>query len=112
MEELKTSRVHFLSEQDGPSEQQLKTKLIECCLLSKTDVSSAYLARVSYRETPGLTVALCLRGGKKNAAAIVECVGATFRRVFRSTEHLDIFFLDESQLKEIDKVAKPFYVAA
>jgi len=112
MEELKTSRVLFLGEQDGPVERELKTNLIENCLISNRSVLSAYLARVSYQEMPGSTVALCFWGGKENAAAIVECVGATFRRVFRSTEHLDIFFLDESQLQAIYKVAKPFYVVA
>jgi hypothetical protein len=111
MEDLKTSRVLFLAEQDGPVERELKTNLIENCLISHRSVSSAYLARVSYEETPGSTVALCLWGGIGNSAAIVECVGATFRRQFNVTQHLDVLFLDELQLQAIDKVAKPFHVA-
>jgi hypothetical protein len=62
-------------------------------------------------ETPGPAVSLCLWGGKENAAAIVESIGAVFRRQFNATEHLDIFFMDELQHQAIDKVAKPFYVA-
>jgi hypothetical protein len=56
-------------------------------------------------------VALCLWGGKENAAAIVESIGAAFSQQFDPTEHLDIFFMDELQHQAIQKVAKPFYVA-
>jgi SseB protein C-terminal domain len=111
MDDLKVSRVLFLGEQDGPVERQLKTKLIEHCFVSQGSVSSAYLARVSYQDTPGVTVALSLWGGKENAAAILECIGTAFRPLFRATEHLDTVFLDELQRQAVDKVAKPFYVA-
>jgi hypothetical protein len=111
MEKLMTSRVLFLGEQDGVVERELKAYLVEHCFASQRAVSSAYLARVSYQETPGPAVALCLWGGKENAAAIVESIGAAFRRQFNAAEHLDIFFMDELQRQAIDKVAKPFYVA-
>jgi hypothetical protein len=84
--------------------------LIEDCLSFQPSVSAAYLTRVSYQETPGQNVALCLHGGKENAAAIVDCVGAIFRKHFHTTQHLDILFLSTQQLEEAAKVAKPFYM--
>jgi hypothetical protein len=111
MENLRTSRVLFLGEQDGPVERELKAYLVENCLSPQWCVSSAYLARVSYQETPGLTVALCLWGGKENATAIVESIGTAYSRQIGATERMDIFFLDESQHQAVGRVAKPFYVA-
>jgi hypothetical protein len=103
--------VLFLGEQDGPVERELKAYLAESCFASQRGIFSAYLARVSYWETPGVAVALCLWGDKENAAAIVECIGAAFQRQFNAAEHLDIFFMDEVQHQAMGKVAKPFYVA-
>ena len=110
MDRLNPSRVLFLGEQDGPFERTLKSSLIANCLSFQPSVSAAYLTRVSYQETPGQNVALCLHGGEENATAIVDCLGAIFREHFQATEHLDILFLSVHQLEEAAKVAKPFYI--
>ncbi len=110
MEALRTKRVLFLGEQDGVGERELKAKLSECFSVDG-GVESAYLARVSFAEVPMSQVALCLKGGEEQVPALVECVGKTFKKLFKTTQHLDIFFLSEAQLKEITLVAKPFYTA-
>jgi hypothetical protein len=108
MQTTQTKKVLFLGEQDGIGERELKTKLAECFSIDD-GVESAYLARVSFAEVPMPQVALCLKGGKDKAAALVECAGRVFSKLFKTTKHLDILFLSDAQVTEITRVAKPFY---
>jgi hypothetical protein len=106
-----TQKILFLGEQDGAIERELKAKLTNC-FTSKQTVSSAYLVRVSYEEAPGPQVALCIRSGEGPAMELVECSGKIFGSLFDPREHLDIFFLSETQLAVVEQVAKPFYAAS
>jgi hypothetical protein len=108
MDQRKTERVLFLGEQDGAAEQALKQALAECFSL-RGDVLAAYLARVSFWETPGPQVALCIRGTGDISGDLVECAGKIFSGLFKTSEHLDILFLSEAQVLEISSVARPFY---
>jgi hypothetical protein len=110
MDSFKIKKALFLGEQDGTIERELKAKLIDC-FRSNPNVSLAYLVRVSYTETLTPQVALCIRGGKESAAELVGCAGKAFKSLFRPTVHLDIWFLTEDQLNDIEHVAMPFYVA-
>jgi hypothetical protein len=103
-----TKKILFLGEQDGAIERELKAKLTDC-FTSKQTVSSAYLVRVSYEEAPGPLVALCIRCGEKPDMELVECAGKVFSSLFNPREHLDILFLSETQVAEIEKIAQPFY---
>ncbi len=109
MDQFRSLKVLFLGDQDGAYERQLKMNLCRF-LASAPQVSMAYLARVSYQETPGPCVTLCLLGGRGNAAKLVERVGVVFKELFDGKEHLDILFMSDIQAREIEKVAKPFYV--
>jgi hypothetical protein len=105
-----TKKILFLGDQDGVIERELKARLTNC-FTSKQTVSSAYLVRVSYEEAPGPLIALCIRCGEKPAMELAECSGKIFGSLFDPREHLDILFLSEAQVAEIDKIAKPFYAA-
>jgi hypothetical protein len=109
MDSLNAGEVLFLGEQDGVVERELKTA-ISGFLLSHPAIYSAYLARVSYQEAPGPSVALCLRGRRENVKLLVTGIGEIFKNQFNTTQHLDIFFLSDLQLQALERVAKPFYV--
>jgi hypothetical protein len=108
METHSTQRIIFLGEQDGTVERALKSALCELFATCPV-VESAYLARVSFHETPAPQVALCLSGGNQNAPALVESIGGIFKGIFRTTEHLNIVFLSQAQVIEAERVAQPFY---
>ncbi len=108
IESQKISGVIFLGEQDGQVERELKAALADFLPVHRT-ISLVYLARVSYRETPGSGVALCLRGGSEDAPVLVAGIGEVFKKLFNPTQHLDILFLSDSQVSELERVAKPFY---
>jgi hypothetical protein len=111
MEPLKTSRILFLGEQDGEIERELKREL-SGYFSSHVGVISAYLVRVSYKETPGVNVSLCVSAEASNRAELLPRMEEVFRRLFRTTQHMDILFLSQSQLSVINEVAKPFYTAS
>ena len=109
MDSIRSKRVLFLGEQDGPVEQQLKAGVISC-FTSIGGVVGAYLVRVSYEETDASFVALCLLGDATKHRSVAECVGGIFKTLFAPTVPLDIAFLSDSQVAEIQKVARPFFV--
>jgi hypothetical protein len=111
MEPLKTAQILFLGEQDGEIERELKEQF-SGCLSGCIHVTCAYLVRVSYKETPGANVALCIFAKTENRAELLPCIEEVFRRSFHPTQHMDTLFLSEAQLQEINKVAKPFYTAS
>jgi hypothetical protein len=111
MEKIQTARMLFLGEQDGSTEQELKSQLWGC-FSSHAGVISAYLLRVSYEATPGPHVALCINSRASNRAELLPCIEKVFRKMFRATQHMDILFVSEQQLAAIDQVATPFYTAS
>lgn len=110
MEQRKTGQILFLGEQDGVGERALKMALSEC-FSTNGRVDSAFLARVSFTEVPMPQVALCVKGKDDETSSLVECVGRVFGKLFKTTQHLDILFLSDTQLAEVTRVAKPFYSA-
>ncbi len=108
MQSFRSKRVIFLGEQDGAPEQDLKAALISCLAKSK-EVKAAYLTRISLIETPGSKVALCIYPRIDSPDAMLQCIGATFGKLFSTVEHLDILFLEDQQLIEANKVAQPFF---
>lgn len=110
MDQLRTDNILFLGEQDGDIERELKKRLAGCCSNS-IHISYAYLVRASYKETPGVNVALCIVAKAESRIDLLPCIEQVFRGLFHPTQHMDILFLSEIQLQEINKVAKPFYTA-
>jgi hypothetical protein len=111
MNRLRAQKIIFLGEQDGAIEQELKNVLSRY-LSGIPNVSAAYLARVSYAESPQPKVALCLSGGSEDALGLVTSIQGLFSKRFSATQSLDILFLSEPQLTVINFVAKPFYPQA
>jgi SseB protein C-terminal domain len=101
----------FLGEQRGDVERELKKRLSEYFSRS-TSVSCAYLVRASYKETPGINIALCILAKLQSRNELLPAIEQVFGGLFHATQHMDILFLSKVQLQEINKVAKPFYTAS
>lgn len=110
MEPLRSAKILFLGEQDGDTERELKKQLSRC-FFGSIHVSYAYLVHMSYSETPGVNVALGIFAKAANHIELLPCIEQVFRGLFHPTQHIDTVFLSETQLQEINKVAKPFYTA-
>jgi len=108
MDRMEVQEIHFLGEQDGPVERDLKGKIIGS-FQPAMEIQTAYLARVSYGNQLHQHVALCLRGNGKRSQAAIREIRNAFRQHFKPTESLDILFLTPQQEGEIALIAKPFY---
>jgi hypothetical protein len=106
--EFATEDISFLGEQDGSIERQFKEKLV-VCFTADAIVRSAYLAKVAYAGKPGLQVALCLDTGPARSGDLILSIGEAFKTLFSPSVHLDILFLSDEQVAELDQVAKRFY---
>jgi hypothetical protein len=105
---IQVEQITFLSDQDGSIERELKAGWVDY-LKSDIHVTLACLARVRYGNSSEEKVALCLRADTAERRALVERLSADFRRLFKTTQSLDIIFLSPEQLSRLLKVAKPFY---
>jgi len=101
-------KIRFVGEQSGPVEDKLKMKFCEVLTQSQT-VQSAYLARLSYGESPEYSVGLCIRSTVGIDQTLQKRLGQVFTETFRSDEHLDILFIRDEQDQELRKVCKAFY---
>jgi hypothetical protein len=100
----------FVSEQDGPSEQVLKSCLTGY-LRCVPAVELAYLVKVAHGGSSGQQVALCLVGGSDDALQIAQSAETIFHELFRSTENIEILFLTDEQRIRVSAIADPFYKA-
>jgi hypothetical protein len=108
-QQVMVQTVHFLGEQDGPPEQELKNKLV--ILFGQLRlVNIAYLAVVRYGDAVSPNVALCVRQPGQNRV-FAERVGRVFGPIFGSHEHLDVIWLTPEQETSLAKVCRPFYGA-
>jgi hypothetical protein len=111
-EEVESSRVEFLREQDGVPERELKRRLSD--LFAERGgggVRRAYLAIIRHHGQAPLSVALCLRVDGGPDRALVDSVGKVFASLFNERMFLDIVFVDEAQEVELARVCKPFVAA-
>jgi len=106
--QIRIQQLHFLGEQDGPPEQELK-KQLTAFLGGAHWVRVAYLARVTYEDKGCATVALCVRGQPGQARVFAERVGRVFASIFGSHEHLDIIWLAPEQEAALMQVCQPFF---
>jgi hypothetical protein len=100
---------HFVCEQSGEAEAEVKNRWIEL-LADRSGVASAYLARVQYGESLETAMALCIRVHAAAAAktAVGRCAAAFVSR-FGSDQALDILILTASQEEALQAVCAPFY---
>src|SRR5271165_1982568 len=105
--EFRTLEIHFLFEQDGASEQDLKRALMQL-FRQYPDIRRAYLVRVQYGRAKAMDVALCLEANVASKT-VVTAVSKEFASFFGKQEHLDILYLNPVQSQDIARVANPFY---
>ncbi len=112
MEELRMTVgvVHFVGEQDGSTERELKDKLTPI-FRNNGAVKKAYLARVRFDDKPTVVVCLCICFQGEHKHEIVSSVGQVFSNLFSVREHLDTIFLNDLQENELAVVCKPFFSA-
>lgn len=103
------SQVHFVAEQLGVPENELKFSLSQL-FEGYARLLRAYLARVEYSDNEEFNVALCLRteSGEFDVK-LTEQVASTFKEIFGAREHLDIIFLTALQEEQLRKVCCPFF---
>jgi hypothetical protein len=110
IEPFTNRRIHFLGEQDGPPEQDLKRQLSDY-LGCEHQIKRAYLVQIAHDTTSTPKVALCLVGEQTNIRQVVQCVGTIFKELFPTAESIEVLFLNELQKTEVNLVARPFYVS-
>jgi hypothetical protein len=114
--------VEFLGEQRGPAEDLITTALT-ARFAADPRIRAAYLVRAIYpiagpqraaQENRGrdgtaapVEVVVCVAAPEDPAIAAV--VGEEFRKLFHTSQHLDVLFLTDAQEREVRKVAAPFY---
>jgi hypothetical protein len=100
--------IRFLHRQDGVPEREFMHAI---AAVLQGSVRRAYLARVEYSDTGTGAVALCLRAtGPEESLA--KAIGAAFARMFGSSQHLDIVFLNDAQERQLERVCRPFFESA
>lgn len=115
-------QVHFVAEQDGAPERELKERL--AATLRPLGVRRAYLAVVAYADEkpprsvgvnhePATSVALCvtLQDGAAEKQDIVQRATADFSALFGQHQHMDIIFLTDQQELALARICRPFYLA-
>jgi hypothetical protein len=107
-QEIWVQKLRFLGEQDGPPERELKLKLTR---LFEPDerISRAYLAIADLGPGTSPAVILCLRTVMGPDRALINRILEQFAAQFRTSETLDILFIDSEQEAELAAVCKPFY---
>jgi SseB protein C-terminal domain len=100
--------LHFVGEQSGAPEQELKDVLCSYFCTIRT-VQRAYLARVSYDNDLSVNVALCICSSRGDHERIVGDIGKHFAELFGAHEHLDIIFVNPEQEKQLASICSPFF---
>ena len=110
-ETLIRPRIEFLGEQIGAVEDEIKERF--CAVFDQVPtVQAAYLARLSYGEPQGYSVALCVRSTTGCDDRLQERLGRVFAAMFKFDQCLDILFLQDDQERDLRKICRPFYEAA
>ena len=107
IETRQESKIEYLGEKTGPTEDELKSSLIPI-LRKYGDVERAYLAIISTDGRKSWSVALCF-APKKDDPKLVREVGEVFHRMFGRDQFLDMMFLTQQAELDLRKVCPPFY---
>lgn len=106
--EFAVRRISFIGEQDGQIERQLKAKLAEF-FQTEPQIISAFLARAHYGTLQETFVCLCLQRTGGDDRPTVDRIGRVFASIFAKTQHMDILFASDQQLRELRLVCRPFF---
>ena len=100
--------IQFLGEQDGPIEQEIKTRW-QPILVRFPDVLRAYLAIASFDQLRTHQVVLCIRSNRGKDSHLIDALAQPFREMFSVRTPLDIMFINAARETEVKKVCKAFY---
>jgi hypothetical protein len=100
--------IEFVGEQVGPVEDDLKAEFCKE-LRHFPSVLSAYLARLTYDDSPDHSVALCIRSSTGLDPNLQLKLAEVFSSIFRPDQYLDTLFISEDQEKKLELVCHPFY---
>ena len=101
--------IEFVGEQDGPVEQDLKSRFAP--VLLSFGVQRAYLAQVRFANEGPHSVAVCIVGAEN--PQLVHELSAVFKSIFNSNQFLDILFVQSPvQESQLAAACRPFFVAA
>lgn len=110
LESFTASKVRFVAEQVGISENDLKDEIVRM-FKDHSRVHRAYLAQVDYGKAKYFDVALCIFLEHGDDETLANDIASLFRCMFGPHEHLDILFLSDSQESELRKVCCPFFTS-
>jgi hypothetical protein len=99
---------NFVAEQDGPSERDLKVRIVEL-FHHEPAVERAYLALAEYGDGTGAHVTLAIKCSYGEDQALVRKLMSIFGEMFSAHEHLDIIFVRPDQEHQLRDVCAPFY---
>ena len=105
---LRPERIHFVAEQDGIPERQLKAALTKVFDRFQS-IDKAYLARVSHDESTETSVTLCLYSTQNVRLPLVEAMKQSFAALFNKDQHLDMLIVRSPQVPQLEAVCRPFY---
>jgi hypothetical protein len=110
-ETRKERNIHFLGEQDGPIEQQIKARW-QSILATFPDVLRAYLAIASFGQSQNYQVVLCIMSKTGDNPLLVDALVQPFREMFNTATPIDIMFLHAANEVDVKKVCRAFYEVA
>jgi len=108
MDVLRVGTIHFVDEQDGEAERDLKAKLVT--LFDQLHlIKIAYLACVQYDNAESVDVAVCVRGLRGQDRMVAQQVSQVFASIFARDQHVDVVWITPEQEAALAKVCRPFY---
>jgi hypothetical protein len=111
-EVITPASVVFLSEQNGPADEEFKRRMAHLFSQSPSVVQRAYLARLTYDGSPEPTVVLCMRHVETIEHELLRGFRHMSGEIHRKGDFYDTMILDEAQEQALKQVCKPFYEQA
>jgi|SRR5712671_3114575 len=108
--EIRTPKISFLGEQDGPVERTLKACWLPI-LSANPQIRRAFLVRASYEAPNDIHVVLALCSTGADDPRLVEALRVPYATIMGPDCPLDMMFAGSAQESEIEKVCPAFYAA-
>jgi len=105
---LRIDRILFIGEDQSEFGNELK-KTLSLSFSSSLGVSKAFLVHMEYEKSIAQNLALCLRGGERNADQIVHYLERALQGEKDARRRIDVLFLSDDELLEVSLVSKAFF---
>lgn len=107
--EWRSPGFRVIGEKNGPTESGLKQELSDL-FCGRIGVERAYLANCEVGDNPA--VVLCIKNNGANEKIVAQDVGRIFRKLFATSQYMDILFLSETDEPVLRARCAPFYIRA